>query len=172
MARSIPRLLAVAWLGCALLHPARAADERACDFDWSLVRERGLFEAPDLSSIPSGGSMPARADGSAAALNLKPAADIAFVFPPERQPEARSFAGVVRTSVDTTGLYQVTLSDEAWIDVSQDGKTALSPVAHTGRRACAGLRKSLRFRLQAGPVTIQISNAKLPQVRVSFAAAE
>jgi hypothetical protein len=54
------------------------------------------------------------------------------------------------------GIYQITLSDDAWIDVIQNGRYARS-VGSTGRSDCPGVRKSVRLDLDASPVVLQVS---------------
>ena len=70
------------------------------------------------------------------------------------------------------GLYQVTVSDDAWIDVSQDGKTTRSPVANTMRPGCRIVAKSVRFQLGTAPITIVVSGAKADTIRIAVAPAE
>ncbi len=79
-------------------------------------------------------------------------------MPPERKPKSeRWFGGMLRLpALDKPGIYQVTLSEEAWIDVVQDGRYARS-VGSTGRSDCPTLRKSVRLDLGAAPFVLQIS---------------
>ena len=63
-------------------------------------------------------------------------------------------------------------ADEGWVDVSQDGRTTLKSSAHSGKAGCPGVRKSLRFALNAGKVTIEISRAPGPQIKLGLLKAE
>ncbi|MCJ2120032.1 hypothetical protein MKK65_26250 [Methylobacterium sp. J-001] len=150
---------------------AMAEDAPACaTFAWSVAREQTAFAEPNLSALTSGSALPREA--VAAQLTLKPAAEIALPVPSERPAKPDTFSGFVTATVPAAGTYQVTLSDEAWIDVSQDGRSTLKPAAHSGKAGCPGVRKSVRFALDAGPVTIEISRAAHPQIKLDFLKAE
>lgn len=152
--------------------PAAQSIPAACTaFDWPLLREMAWFDAPGLARVQSGDTVPGAMPG--AVLALKPVDAIAFPVPPSRKPSPGSFGGVLTVPAPTApGLYQITLSDEAWIDVSQDGQTTRKPTAHTGKRDCPGLRKSLRYQLGTQPVTIEISNARAESIKIAIAPAE
>ncbi|MFT4096083.1 MAG: hypothetical protein QM651_03100 [Rhodoblastus sp.] len=151
--------LALAFAASLLATLPAPAQEAACSsFEWPLTRELQLLSAHDLATIETGAAI--KAGGPAAVVKLRPMVEAAFLQPPERQPKrADSFGGVVSVgSFPAAGLYQITLSGEAWIDVIQDGQR-LKSVAFSGRQGCAGMRKSVRFQLNAAPATIQISGA-------------
>ena len=112
-----------------------------------------------------------KAEHSAVLLGLEPTASANFAFEPERKPAANTFGGLARFMVIAPGTYQITLSEDAWVDVTQDGKHGLKSLGSTGQRGCGILRKSLRFRLAPGEVTVQVSGAVLPQLMVAFLAA-
>jgi hypothetical protein len=61
----------------------------------------------------------------------------------------------------------VTLSDEAWIDILQNGAFAKS-VEHSGVKGCEGLRKSVRFAFEKGPLTLQLSGAPSTKLRLAL----
>ncbi len=111
--------------------------------------------------------------GPAAAVRLRPMGQVAFAMPPERQPKrADSFGGIVSIgSLPAAGLYQITLSGEAWIDVLQNGQRVKS-ASFSGRQGCAGMRKSVRFQLNAAPATIQISGAEDDRLNIVVTAAD
>ena len=90
-------------------------------------------------------------------------------MPPERKPKVeRWFGGMIRLAApEKPGIYQVTLSEEAWIDVVQDGRYARS-VGSTGRSDCPGLRKSVRLELGAAPFVLQLSGVAAEQVVVAI----
>src|SRR5579864_1305671 len=144
--------------------PLRAEDAAkdktaaACSgFAWPIERERGWFAA-ELARTPSGARV-VKTD-EAFLLALKPTKTINFVFAPERPPKPDSYSGdVVIAGVAAPGLYQITLSDKAWIDVFEND-VRLKSAAFTGQKDCPGVRKSVRFDLAPGsPITIQISNS-------------
>ncbi len=91
----------------------------------------------------------------------------------ERKPKNdNSFGGVLTfASPSKPGVYQVTLSSEAWIDVIQNGKS-LKSTAHSGKHDCPGVRKSVRFELQAAPVTVQLSDVPSDTIKIAILPAE
>ena len=165
--------LALVLLGSGALAegPAPAGMAGCEGFDWSLSREQAWFAAPGLPELASGAALPA--GSPAAVLRLKPHADAKLPVPPTRTPKPDSFAGVLTVDAPATpGRYQITLSDEGWIDVNQEGEGPRKPAAHTGKRTCPGLRKSLRYELAAKPFSITISNATADAIRIAVAPAE
>ncbi|MFF9551269.1 hypothetical protein [Methylobacterium fujisawaense] len=146
---------------------AQADDAPACaEFSWFVARERTAFAAPDLLALESGSALP---DSTGALrLKLKPASDVTLPVPSEKAMKPGTFSGFVTATVPATGTYQVTLSDEGWVDVSQDGRTTLKATAHSGKVGCPGIRKSLRFALTPGTVTIEISRAPGPQITLGL----
>ena len=94
-------------------------------------------------------------------------------MPPERQPRSeRWFGGAIRfPALDKPGIYQVTLSEEAWIDVVQNDRYARS-VGSTGRSDCPGLRKSVRLDLTGAPFVLQISGVTSDRIAVVMGPSE
>jgi hypothetical protein len=90
-------------------------------------------------------------------LALQPLAQAKLAMPPERAPkDAASFAGARQVAVPAAGLYQVSLSDYAWVDLIQDGRY-VKVAAFSGALDCPGLRKIVRFALKAGTAAVQVS---------------
>src|SRR5258706_2728301 len=147
--------------------PAAAQDPACEQFNWPVKREQAAFATTVLPVIPSGATLDALPERGII-LALKPNTQVAFALPPARQPKnADSSSGVIAISnVPKAGSYQVTTSAEGWIDVAQNGK-AIAATAHTGRRDCADVRKSVRFDLQPGAVTIQLSGVDSKSVKVA-----
>lgn len=143
----------------AFLAPARAADDGCEKFAWSLAQERAWFAAADKAKLAAGESSAALPSG-AFVLTLQPGGTATFAVPPERKPKsAASFGGAVWfPAPERPGVYQVTLSDEAWIDIVQDGRYARA-IGSSGRGDCPGLRKSVRFELGSVPFVLQLSGA-------------
>jgi hypothetical protein len=153
----------------AAIGGASAQDASGCEkFKWSIARERAWFAASpkpvDASAEVSVGDV-----GYVVALVASDAAG--FVTPPERAPKAGTFGAVLKSAIGKPGLYQITLSDEAWIDVVQNGASVKSS-NFSGQKACPGVRKSVRFDLATGPATVQISNAESPKITLAIAPAE
>ena len=158
--RSLAMLVVVGTLDC----PPAFADDACAAFKWPLSREQSWFRDPH-PAIASGASL-AKADG-AATIRLRPVGEITFAVPPDHKPAAGTYAAVIAVpAVDQGGLYQITLSDEAWIDVVQDGAPRKS-VDFSGKTGCPGLRKSVRFDLAAAPITIQVSGAKAEAIELA-----
>ena len=147
----------------------------ACSqFAWPVEREEALFAPGGLKQAASGATLEFSADrGAGAALELQPNDAVPFVIAPSRPPKIEnSFGGlVVISNIPKAQAYQVTLSGEGWIDVIQDGK-ALASTGHTGRRDCPSVHKSVRFDLQPGKATIQVSGAPSKSVKLAILPAE
>jgi hypothetical protein len=154
------------------LHAPAFADDGCGKFAWTLAREQALFAANDKTAVKAGDTLPTIPKG-AFVLTLQSGADAAFAMPPERKPKAeRWFGGMLRfPALAKPGIYQVTLSEEAWIDVVQDARYARS-VGSTGRSDCPGLRKSVRFELGAAPFVLQLSGVTSEKTSVAISAAE
>ena len=151
--------------------PAAPVPAACTDFAWPLMREETWFAAPGLARVASGDTL--RPEMPGAVLTLKPEAEVAFPVAPSRVPPPGSYGGVLRFPAPIRpGIHQVTLSDEAWIDVSQDGQTTRPPVDHTVNRDCPTLRKSLRYQFGTAPVIIEISGAKRDTIKIAVAPVE
>ena len=74
-------------------------------------------------------------------------------------------------AVEKSGIYQITLSDEAWVDVVQNGRYARS-VGSTGRSDCPGVRKSVRLDLDASPLVLQFSGVTPDAITIAIGPAE
>jgi hypothetical protein len=74
-------------------------------------------------------------------------------FTPERAPKDGTFAGFASLkTVAQAGVYTISLSVGAWVDVVQDGHF-LKPVAFSGATDCDGIRKTMKYELSAQPRT-------------------
>lgn len=151
---------------------APAIAEDGCDkFAWPLARERMLLMAASKATVKAGDAL-ASLPPEAVTLHLQPNNEAAFALPPERKPKAEKWSGgLIRLPApDKSGIYQITLSDEAWIDVVQDGRYARS-VGSTGRSDCPGVRKSVRFELSAAPFVVQVSGVIANAIAVALSPA-
>jgi hypothetical protein len=154
-----------ALLVVGLLYPAlaQAAEPSGCDkFKWPIAHEQSAVSAPQIARIESGAVLKLDA---AASLRLSPFAETKFEMPPERAPKTSpSYAGVIKLDAPgAAGTYKVTISAEGWIDVIQDGHF-IKPTAFSGATDCQGVRKSVKFPIEAKPITIQLSNAPAPDI--------
>jgi hypothetical protein len=154
-----------------LAFPASAEDMSSCAaFKWPLDKERAAFANEAMETVTSG-ARPGAFKEQAFAFKLLPAESVKFAVPPGGKPKpgsAASNGGVATFEAPAkAGAYQVTLSGEGWIDVVQNG-TALKSAAHSGAKNCPGLRKSVRFELQAAPVVLQLSAVPEAVVKVAI----
>ena len=171
-AAAIAALLAAPSFVFSAAAPVYAQEKLACEqFAWPVQREQALFKDAALQTLPSGSVLDSA--GRGVALELAPYASAPFLLPPGRQPKTPdSYGGIVTiANLPQAGTWQVTTSAEAWIEVIQNGKAIVSS-AHTGKRDCEGIRKSVRFELQPGPVTIQISGATAPSIKLAVLPAD
>ncbi len=148
---------------------AEAKDNPSCDrFDWSIKRELEQFGNPSLEMVFSGATLATIPD-KGLVIDLQPHGTLDYALTPGGEPKPDdSFAGLLLIkNVPQAGLYQVTLSGDAWIDLIQDGK-ALPLAAETINPDCGDARKSMRFRLEQGPLTVQVSGAASSQIRLAI----
>jgi hypothetical protein len=159
---SVLALVALSWAGSAL-----AQDASGCaKFKWPVDRERSAFGTPGLHTVEQGKPLPGIMDP--AIVTLQPVATVTFERPPSRKPKDGTFAAVLKTPpLAVAGTYQITASDDVWIDMIQDGHV-LKPKATTGERDCPNVRKSIRFDLAAGQATVELSGAPASSVKVDF----
>jgi hypothetical protein len=154
------RLVALLAIPIALLAPIRAQAQQArgCDtFKWPVEHERAAMNAANLPVVASGAHAPL---GAAFVLALSPAGNAALPKPPERPAKAAdSFAGYVAFPTAEGGLYQVVLSQTAWIDLVAEG-AYLKPVAFSSAPDCRGVHKIVRFQLAHAPLILQVSDAR------------
>jgi hypothetical protein len=163
-------LVALLLLGVA---PAFAAEEPSgCDkFKWPVDRERAALTAPDRAKLASG-SEQAALPSSGVTLALVAPQDAKLPSPPERAPKDGTFAGFASfRTAPKAGLYTISLSAGAWVDVVQDGHF-LKPVAFSGATDCDGIRKTMKYELSAQPFVLQISGAKENSVSIAILSAE
>lgn len=143
-------------------------------FKWPLDKERAAFGDAGLEKVGSGAARGAWKE-QAFALSLVPVAEVTYALPPAKKAKDASgvqFGGMLAFAApDKAGAYQVTLSGEGWIDLVQGGAT-LSSADHSGAKNCPGLRKSVRFNVDAAPVVLQISGAPAESIKVAIRPAE
>ncbi|MBP1098162.1 hypothetical protein [Bradyrhizobium diazoefficiens] len=153
----IPIFLAALTLGAT---SALAAEEPSgCDkFKWPIERERAALTAPDRAKLVSG-SEQAALPSSAITLGLVAPSEAKLPTPPERAPKDGTFAGFTDIKTTKAGLYTISLSAGAWVDVVQDGHV-LKPMAFSGATDCDGIRKTMKYELSAQPLVLQVSGAR------------
>lgn len=154
---------------CALAAPALADEPVGCDkFTWPVDKEKAMLTSADTVTVASGMKL-ALPLPVAVTVDLAPFADAKLPMAPERAPkQANSFAGFISVPAPPqAGVYKITLSSEAWIDVTQDGHF-LKSTAHTGAMGCAGIRKSVKFDLAAAPFVVQLTGVPANKIGVAI----
>ena len=165
-----PLLLALVLLGTA---PAWAAEEPSgCDkFKWNIDRERAALTAPDRAKLSSGSDV-AGLPSTGMTLALTTPADAKLPTPPERAPKDGTFAGFTRlTAAPKAGIYTISLSSGAWVDVVQDGHL-LKPKAFSGATDCDGIRKTMKYEISASPFVLQVSGARENSLSIAILPSE
>ena len=156
-----------------LAAPARAAEEPSgCDkFKWPIAREQAALTAPDRAEMPSGSELAAM-PATAFALTLLAPAEASLPTPPERAPKDGTLAGFARfASAPKAGLYTVSLSAGAWVDVVQDGHF-LKPKAFSGATDCEGIRKTMKYELADSPFVLQVSGTAEKAISIAILPSE
>ena len=160
------RVVLLSALATVLFAGAAFAQEADCaDFKWSLNRELTAFKGDGLPVVASGTALLGLVE--ATQLKLLPQDQVTYTVAPKRAPKhtpayGGSFTLPPIASADT---YQVTISDDAWIEVVQNG-TALKQTGFTGSHSCKAVHKSVRFSLATGPVTVEISDAGSDSLKI------
>jgi len=166
----IPLLIALVLLGAT---PAWAAEEPSgCDkFKWNIDHERAALTAPDRVKLMSGSELSAL-PSTGITLGLSAPAEAKLPSPPERAPKEGTFAGFASLkSAPKAGLYTVSLSAGAWVDVVQDGHF-LKPKAFSGATDCDGIRKTMKYEISASPLVLQISGTKEDSISIAILPSE
>jgi hypothetical protein len=141
--------------------PAFAAEEPSgCDkFKWPIEHERAALTAPDRVKLASGAEL-AAIPATGMTFALVAPADAKLPSPPERAPKDGTFAAFANFKAPAkAGIYTISLSAGAWVDVIQDGHD-LKPKAFSGATDCDGIRKTMKYELSTAPFVLQISGAR------------
>jgi hypothetical protein len=162
-------VVALLLLGTA---PAWGAEEPSgCDkFKWPIDRERAVLTAPDRAKLTSGNELAALPTGGITLALVAPA-DAKLPMPPERAPKEGTFAGFAGIKTAKAGLYTISISVGAWVDVVQDGHF-LKPKGFSGATDCEGIRKSMKYQLAAGPLVLQISGTREDSISIAILPSE
>jgi hypothetical protein len=153
--------------------PTLAAEEPSgCDkFKWPIEHERAALTAPDRVKLASGTEL-ATVPATAMTFALVTPTEARLPTRPERAPKDGTFAGFARfKTVPKSGIYTISLSAGAWIDVVQEGH-ALKPRGVSGATDCDGIRKTIKYEISANPFVLQISGVRDNAVSVAILPAE
>ena len=153
--------------------PAWAAEEPSgCDkFKWPIDHERAVLTAPDRVKLNSGNDVAAM-PSTGITLSLVAPSEAKLPSPPERAPKDGTMAGFANfKAAPKAGIYTVSLSNGAWVDVVQDGHF-LKPKAFSGATDCDGIRKTMKYELAAQPFVLQVSGAKESAISIAILPSE
>jgi hypothetical protein len=152
-------------LAAFAITPAFAQEPVGCDkFKWPVDRETAALRSTDLKPVASGSDLAVLP--FAAKIALKIPKDAALQTPPERAPKDGTFAGYLSSKGVAAGLYSVSLSAGAWLDVVQNAQF-LKVKSFSGVPGCDGIRKVVKFELTGAPFTLQISGVASDQIAVA-----
>ena len=132
-----------------------------------IAPERAALTATDRAKLASGAEITAM-PSSGMILTLVAPTEAKLPTPPERAPKEGTFAGF--TSFKTApkaGVYTISLSAGAWVDVVQDGHF-VKPKAFSGATDCDGIRKTMKYELAAVPFVLQISGSKDNSISIAI----
>lgn len=151
---------------------ASAEEAAGCDgFLWPLATEIAWFKADTGEKAASGARLAALPADKAIALDLRPMPQAELPAKPtstSKPDDAEKFGGFVTIAAfPEPGAYQIAMSASGWLDVVQNG-TALEAIAHTGSPQCDVLRKSVRFEVGPGPVSIQVSGVPQDSIKIAI----
>ncbi|WP_155942507.1 hypothetical protein [Rhodomicrobium vannielii] len=139
-----------------------------------MATELAWMQAADAVAVKSGGEI-AALPAKAVALALPLTKDAALPTKSGIKEGALapdSYSGFLTIkALPKKAVYQVTLSKHAWIDVVQGDKSA-ETVAFTGRGECPIVRKSVRFELGEGPVTLMVVGSDVETVKIAIREAQ
>lgn len=145
--------------------------EQGCEaFAWPIAREQAWFNDAHLARRDPGARL-SRID-RAVEFALAPMSKARFFMPPERPVSAEGYGGeAVFLGVPRPAVYQVTVSEDVSIDLFENG-ARLKPISSTDAPGCAGVRRSVRYRLAPGDlVLIELSGAQKASIKLAFAEA-
>jgi hypothetical protein len=163
----------VAVLLLASIAQVWAAEEPSgCDkFKWNIDHERAALTAADRAKVTSGAELSAL-PASGVIVSLVAPAEAKLPSPPQRAPKDGTFAGFASfKAAPKAGVYTISLSAGAWVDVVQDGHF-LKPKGFSGATDCDGIRKIMKYELSASPFVLQISGSKDNSISVAILPSE
>jgi hypothetical protein len=146
---------------------AHAGDPCAA-FTWDVRHERTLFSQPPqpLAAGQTPTDSPALTIDQLYQLRLSAQSKVSFVTPAHKGRGEGAYAGLVVVTVDTPGVYRVSLDQPVWVDAIVKG-AVVAAKDFQGRPACNAPHKVVEFALpSATPVTFQF-NGQVPTVKVT-----
>jgi hypothetical protein len=149
---------------------ACAADDPCAAFTWDVHHERELFAKPAEALVGghTDAAAPALKVDRLYELTLAKQPEVSFPSKPGRAAMGDGdYAALVHLTLPAAGMWRVSLDSKLWVDVLADGG-AIASSDFQGRPGCSAPHKIVAFVLPAGKVlTLQISNAAAPTVKLS-----
>ena len=166
------KLLLIALLAFAAAPVWAAEEPSGCDkFKWPIDHERAVLTAPDRVKLNSGSDVAAM-PSTGITLSLVAPGEAKLPSPPERAPKDGTMAGFANfKATPKAGIYTISLSSGAWVDVVQDGHF-VKPKAFSGATDCDGIRKTMKYELAAQPFVLQVSGAKENAISIAILPSE
>jgi hypothetical protein len=168
-AQANTRFLLALTLLSAMAIPA-VAEEDCTGFSFPVDTDIAWMKAADSVAIETGAKLPVPAT-KAVALKLKPTREVTLPVKSGRKKQAiggGTYSGWFEiASLPKAGMYQISLSIDGWIDAAQNGELVQSH-SFSGRPACKSVRKSVRYELGAGPVTVQVAGAPVDAAKITI----
>ena len=161
-------------LSCSLALAGSAglayADDPCAAFTWDVHHERSLFgnQPKNLIAGQTAAASPTVIPDQLYQLELRSQSEVKFLQPPGRKPgDGAAFAGLVRLTVETAGVYRISLDQPQWIDVIANGDIVPAK-DFQGRPGCNAPHKIVEFLLPARiPITLQFSGARVSTVKAT-----
>jgi hypothetical protein len=148
---------------------ARAAGAGCDGGRWPLAAIQAHFNGT-LPALVSGEALPGL--GAPTQITLSPQAEVTFPHPPGRPAKADpAYGAIVKLGPQPAATYQVTVSGGAWVDLVEGGEL-VKPTGYIRRNDCPGVDKSIRFKTNGGPLTIQISGGYVQTIKLEAKRAE
>ena len=155
------------------VRPALAASGglECSEIAWPVGKDREAFSSTELPKRSSGARL--RRIDRAVELSLKAPDQVEMFMRPAVALDKQRFSGAVTFfGVPRPGLYQVTLSDPAEVEVFENGMR-LKPLNSVRAQNCPGVAQSARYQLAPGDlVLVEIINASQSTIKVAFDQAE
>jgi hypothetical protein len=150
---------------------AARAGGAGCDIGrWPLSAIQTKFSSNALPAVASGDFLPAL--GAPVAVNLSPQSEVAFPHAPARQGKADpAYGAIVKVGSPPAGMYQVSASNGTWVDLVENNDL-VKPAGYERNKDCPGVDKSIRFKTNGGPLTVQLSGAYGKTVKIEVVRAE
>jgi len=146
------------------------ADDPCGAFTWDVHHERSLFgnEPKNLTAGQTAAALPTLSADQLYQVELRSQSEVKFLEPPGKKPaDGAAFAGLIRLTVETAGVYRISLDRPLWVDVITNG-TVIPARDFQGRPGCNAPHKIVEFVLPARiPITLQFSGARVSAVKAA-----